>query len=37
MSPSAMKPAKLPWVSPYLVVSDVKKAMDFYATAFDLK
>ena len=31
------KPADKPWLSPYLVVSDVGAAMDFYQRAFGLQ
>jgi uncharacterized glyoxalase superfamily protein PhnB len=30
----AAKPANMSWVSPYLVVRDAAKALDFYQTAF---
>jgi PhnB protein len=37
MTHQSAKPAGKPWVSPYLVVRDVEKAMDFYERAFGLQ
>jgi PhnB protein len=34
MSKIVSKPGNIPWVSPYIMVKDVDKAVDFYVKAF---
>jgi PhnB protein len=37
MNDNACKPGNMPWLSPYLVVSDVEEAVAFYERAFGLR
>src|SRR4051812_13923083 len=32
--PVSKKPVNMPWITPYLIVSDAAKSLDFYSRAF---